>query len=118
MKWWIPGVLSAAALTVTYLAEVISSMVKSKQKDKANQHYLELHSKVCCQKHNQITIFAYRFILPLTQQIAGLVYENWVKSFVGYWKEKNKALILSGMNKIPGEFETTKIDITNILMTY
>ena len=116
MKWWIPGVLSAAALTVTYLAEVISSMVKSKQKDKANQHYLELYSKVCCQKHNQITIFAYRFILPLTQQISGLVYENWVKSFVRYWKEKNKELILSGMNKIPGEFEITKIDITNILI--
>ena len=30
MKWWIPGVLSATALAITYFAEVISSIVNSK----------------------------------------------------------------------------------------
>ena len=124
MKWWIPGVLSATALAITYFAEVISSIVNSKlnnneknttspdkavyeMKKEAHDHYLELCSQVCCQEHNQVTIFTYRCLLPLTQQISSLVYEHWVKSFVQYWKEKDKEMISLtkslNFNKITGK---------------
>ena len=123
MKWWIPGVLSATALAITYFAEVISSIAKSKlnhnekstspdkavseMKKKAHHHYLELCSQVCCQELNQVTIFTYRCLLPLTQQISSLVYEHWVKSFDQYWKEKDKEMIFLtkslNINKITGK---------------
>jgi hypothetical protein len=90
MQWWISGTLSVVVLAITYLAEVLSTMVS----DKFN-HYFELYSGVCCEKHHKWKIIARGLILPLGQQMSTLIYGHWIKCFTGYWQDKNTDMIES-----------------------
>ena len=88
MQWWISGTLSVVVLAITYLAEVISSIVSKKF-----NHYLALYSRVCCKEHHWRTVFFHAMLLPLGQQMATLIYSHWIKTFVGYWQSKNTEMI-------------------------
>ena len=88
MQWWISGTLSVVVLAITYLAEVISSIVSKKF-----NHYLALYSRVCCKEHHWRTVFFHAILLPLGQQMATLIYSHWIKTFVGYWQSKNTEMI-------------------------
>ena len=90
MKWWIPGTLSACILLFTYLVEVATSLTSPKF-----DHYFEMFSGVCCRKHNKGVIILYSLILPLSQQMTSLIYGHCVKTFVSYWKGKNKEMVVN-----------------------
>ena len=88
MTWWISGTLSVIVLAITYLAEVISTIVSKKF-----DHFFALYSRVCCKKHNWGTVIVHALLLPLGQQMASLIYSQWIKTFVGYWQNKNTETI-------------------------
>ena len=88
MTWWISGTLSVVVLAITYLAEVISTIVSKKF-----DHFFALYSRVCCKKHHWGTVIVHALLLPLGQQMASLIYSQWIKTFVGYWQNKNTETI-------------------------
>ena len=90
MEWWISGTLSVIVLAVTYLAEAISTIMSKKF-----DHYFQMYSGGCCKKHHKVKFIALGLILPLSQQVTTLIYGHWIKSFVGYWQDKNAEMIES-----------------------
>ena len=93
MKWkWIPGMLSAIILLITWVAEG-ATIIRGLYKNKPHFiHYCEVFSRACCKKHLPKLVYASGIILPLTNQIFSIIYEHWMRTFVLYWKEKSQHL--------------------------
>ena len=111
MKWWISGTLSVVVLAITYLAEVISSIVSKKF-----NHYLALYSRVCCKEHHWRTVFFHAMLLPLGQQMATLIYSHWIKTFVGYWQSKNTEMIANFIDEDICEEDRANCELVKKIM--
>ena len=99
--WWIPGMLSALVLFITWLVEAVSIIVGVKGNKPHFIHFCEVFSRSCCKNHMPCLVYASGFILPFTQQVSSLIYEHWLKSFATYWKEKSQYLTNSELKKDP-----------------
>ena len=111
MQWWISGTLSVVVLAITYLAEVISSIVSKKF-----NHYLALYSRVCCKEHHWRTVFFHAILLPLGQQMATLIYSHWIKTFVGYWQSKNTEMIANFIDEDICEEDRANCELVKKIM--
>ena len=84
MSSWIPWTITVIIMGITYLYEVFTTRNFS--------HYFAVFSGICCEPHNPGWATAYRFILPLFQQIPALIYNHWISSFCNYWQAKSKKI--------------------------
>ena len=84
MSSWIPWTITVIIMVITYLYEVFTTNNFS--------HYFAVFSGICCEDHKRGWATAYRFILPLFQQILALIYNHWVSSFCNYWQAKSKKI--------------------------